>query len=150
MSHIATIKTAITDLEAVKRACKELGFTFKENQKTCAFWPTGSKPQQCACDHAIELPSGNYKMELGLVKTDTGYDLVGDELMKLSEKDKRGPFWCKHIFGMDKNPLGQNFGRFIQHYGLHKTQIEAAKKGWLTTRKVVPGTDKIQVHITGM
>ena len=151
MSHIATIQTSITDIEAVKLACKELGLTFKENQKTCDFWPTGGKPQQHPCDHAIGLPAGKYAMELGLVKTDKGYDLVGDNLLHLSEKNKdaSGEYWCQEIFGMNRNPLGEKYGKFLQSYGLNKASLEARRKGYLVTRQAGKN-GAIKLVVTGM
>ncbi|MGN6556202.1 MAG: hypothetical protein ACTHLW_21030 [Verrucomicrobiota bacterium] len=152
MSHIATIATTITDLNAVKLACAELGLTFNENQTTCMFWPDAGQPQLQPCDHAIQLPSGSYKMELGLVRNPDGsYALVGDDLLHQSEADgPTGEYWVKAIFGMDKNPLGRKFQKLIQLYGVHKTTLEAKKKGWLVNRSYVPGTQKIQLTVTGM
>lgn len=155
MSHIAKIKTEIKDLEAVRLACDELGLTFLENQKTCAFWPVERKPQQHPCDHAIRLPAGHFAMELGLVKTETGYDLVGDELLHIDEKHtgkygRTGKEWCKNIFGTEVNPLGSNLGRFIRSYTANKVEIEAAKRGWLVSRSVVAGTNEIKMTLSGM
>ncbi|MDB6027519.1 MAG: hypothetical protein JWM68_3742 [Verrucomicrobiales bacterium] len=150
MSHIATIQTQITDLEAVKRACKELGLVFKENQTTCAFWPSGNQPQLHPCTHAVELPVGDFRMELGLVKTGNTYSLVGDDLLHMSEKDGQvGVNWCKDIFGRETNPLGQKFGKFLQLYGVHKATMEAQRKGYLVTRKV-GANNSIQIVATGM
>ena len=152
MSHIATIKTEITDLEAVKLACQELGLEFMEGQTTCAFWPNEGAPQLQPCTHAIKLPVGAYRMELGLVKTAKGYDLVGDDLLKLAETDvnQSGNFWCQQIFGMNKNPLGKNFGKLLQAYGLNKATMEAKRRGYLVARQYVPNTQKVQLVVTGM
>jgi hypothetical protein len=152
MSHIATIKTEIKDLEAVKLACKELGLEFRENQKTCAFYPESGTPQQHPCDHAIKLPEGDFPMELGLVKTANGYDLVGDELLKISEEDgeHNGGFWVPKIFGMETNPLGTNYSKLLQLYAVNKATIESKKRGYLVKRQYVPGTQKIQLVVTGM
>lgn len=152
MSHIATIKTEIKDLEAVKLACAELGLEFLEGQKTCKFYPKAGSPQTHPCDHAIKLPEGNgsFAMELGLVKTEKGFDLVGDDLLKLSENCENGQFWCETIFGMEKNPLGKNFNKLLQLYAVNKATIESKKMGYLVKRQYVPGTQKIQLVVTGM
>jgi len=148
MSHIVAIQTEIKDIEAVKRACAELGLEFKENQTTCAFWPSQGKPQTHPCTHAIALPVGHYKMELGLVRQPSGsYTLVGDELLKL-DNNEHG--WCERIFGRLTNPLGKNFNKLLQLYGVNKATIEAKKRGYLVTRSIVPGTQKIQLAVTGM
>jgi hypothetical protein len=146
MSHIATIATQITDIEAVRHACAELGLTFVENQKTCAFWPSSGKPQLHPCDHAVTLPVGQFKMELGLVRDKAGcYSLVGDDMLHLNDRST-----CQMIFGRDTNPLGTKFNKLMQLYAVHKTQIEAKRKGWIVTRKVVAGSNKIQLSISGM
>ncbi len=151
MSHIATIKTEIKDLEALKLACRELGLTFLENQKTCKFYPVQNKPPLHPCDHAIAMPTHADKtmdMELGLVKTPTGYNIAADDLMLLSENCPDGQFWAKHIFGTEVNPLGKKYGKLLQAYGVNKAILEARRKGYTATRKHVNGS--IQVCITGM
>lgn len=145
MSHIATIKTEIKDIEAVKLACAELGLEFKENQKTCKFWPTAGRPQEHPCEHAVALPIGSYEMELGLVKTETGYSLVGDNLLHHDD-----PTVCQTLFGLDKNPLGKNYSKLLQLYAVNKATIESKKRGYLVQRQYVPGTQKIQLVVTGM
>lgn len=150
MSHIALIKTQITDLEAVKLACAELGLTFLENQTTCKFWPNAGTAQEHPCTHAIGLPKGNYCMELGLVRTATGYDLVGDELLKWDEKDDSGYNWTRSLMGRDRNPLGVNFGKLLQSYGVNKATIEAKRRGYMVSRQYVPNTQTIQLVVTGV
>src|SRR5581483_2965777 len=121
----------------------------KENQTTCQFWPKEGVAQQQACTHAIGLPVNSCKMELGLLRNASGsYDLVGDELLMKSHTCKDGPFWLKHIMGRETNPLGKDFGRFIQLYGAHKATIEAQRRGWIVRRQEVGG--KIQLSVTGM
>jgi|SRR5579884_1968719 len=150
MSHIAEIKTELKDLEAVKAACKELGLTFHEGQKTCAFYPTEAGAQQHPCDHAIGLPVGDYKMELGLTKQANGtFSLVGDNLLQLAHTDDSGDYWCKRIFGRETNPLGSKFGTFIQHYAVHKATIEARKRGYMVNR-VAGKNGAIQLVVTGI
>jgi hypothetical protein len=151
MSHIVSIATEIKDIEAVKRACAELGLVFKENQTTCKFWHA----QQHTCTHAIELPKGSlpYAMELGLVRQASGsYSLVGDELLRLGAEDEayHEKGWPKRLVGTDTNPLGTNFNKLLQLYGVAKATIEAKKRGYLVTRSQVPGTNKIQLCVTGM
>src|SRR5437016_6251552 len=95
MSHVAAIKTEITDLEALKRACDELGLTFKEGQTTYkwfgqwvndyhgedAAYKSGIDPKDYGkCAHAIGVPGSGY--EIGVVKLPNGnftliYDFFG-------------------------------------------------------------------------
>lgn len=141
MSHIATVKTEIRDLKALAAACKELGLTFVENQKTCRFWNGKTEP----CDHAITLPARKQAMDLGLKQTKTGFDLVGDAYL---QRDDKGT--CNYVFGRETNPLGKSFGALIQLYGVHKSTIEAQKRGYLVKRQILPGTQKIQLVVTGV
>jgi hypothetical protein len=146
MSHIATIKTQITDLEAVKLACKELGLTFLENQTTCKFWPSWGRAQEHPCSHAIALPVGTYEMTLGLVREKDGsYTLVGDDMLHLDDV-----MTCRLILGRDTNPLGSKYGKFLQAYGLNKATMEAKRKGYIVTRKYVPNSTSVQLVVTGV
>lgn len=141
MSHIATIKTQLKDLEAIKLAAAELGFTFHENQTTCIYYAGQTVP----CNHVLTHSPGFYEGQVGLVKQPDGsYSIVTDE-MNLGKVSAQ---LCQKYFKRDTNPLANNFGGFTQLYGVHKTQIEAQKRGWLTKRVQVGG--KIQVHVTGM
>lgn len=148
MSHIATIKTEITDLEALELACKELGLEFKEGQTSCLFRPQMNKTDTIPCSHAISLPKGQHWMELGLVKSDKGYNLVGDELLELHEEDDNGLAWARMIYARDTNPLGRKYGKLLQSYAVHKTVIEARRKGWSVKRTQVGA--KVQLTVTGM
>ena len=66
MSHISKIEMEITDLESLKAACKRLGFTFQEYQKTYQWYgrwvgdtklPEGILESDLGkCDHAIQVP----------------------------------------------------------------------------------------------
>jgi hypothetical protein len=135
MSHLATIKTEIKDIEAVRRLCKEKGWTFHENKKT--FHGMGWDK---ACDHAISFPGNRY--ELGLTASDKGYSLGFDAFLAQ-------PFqWG----GSDKaaiNVLGDNCGTFLQGYAVHKATIEAERMGYLVERRTL-ASGAVQVVVSGM
>jgi len=91
MSHVETIELQVKDLEALKAACKENGWTFLEGQKTfkwygrwvndfhgeTAAYKHGIKPEDYGkCDHAISVPGASY--EIGLVKKGSAYQVVFD------------------------------------------------------------------------
>jgi len=151
MSHVVAIKTELTDLAAVKAACKELGLVFKEGQKTIrwfgewmndyaaadAAYKLGIKPEQYGtADHAIEVPGSGY--DVGLLRNPEtgGYKIYFD------------------FFGQDgakiQKAIGEGGEKLLQRYAVIKTENTAKAKGWLTTRKNVPNTQKIQVVITGV
>ncbi len=67
MSHISKIEVQITDLEALRKACQRLGFSFLENKNTFARYNGTS-----VCDHAIQVPGARY--EIGLKGTELLFD----------------------------------------------------------------------------
>jgi hypothetical protein len=148
MSHVAAIKTEITDLEALKRACGELGLTFMEGQTNYAWYghwvgdyhgedaayKQGIDPSQYGkCAHAIKVPGSGY--EIGVVKLPNGnYTLIYD------------------FFGPGRKimeSLGKGCEKLVQHYGLNKAQILARAKGLITQRKIQNNGD-VKLVITGV
>ncbi len=59
MSHISKIEIKITDLEALRKACQRLGFSFLENKKSFVRYNGTSE-----CDHAIQVPGARYEVGL--------------------------------------------------------------------------------------
>lgn len=95
MSHVATIKIKIRDLEALKVAAQECGLEFREGQKTYrwygrwvkdyhaadAAYKNGIKPEDYGkCEHALSNPSNPQGYEVGVVKSpdNDGYTLIWD------------------------------------------------------------------------
>ena len=151
MSHLATISVQIKDIEAMKAACAELGWTFSEGKQNYRWWgsefPKSKQAKEALaamsteqralagrCEHSISM--NGCQFDIGLVKTDTGYSIVADDLVYLSS-------WNKQF---DK--LGEGASKLLQLYGVHKAQIEAKKRGLLFTRKQVGS--KIQCTVSGM
>ncbi|HZV35103.1 MAG TPA: hypothetical protein VFB72_11070 [Verrucomicrobiae bacterium] len=133
MSHIVSIKTQVTDIEAVKAACKELGFTFNEGAKDYQAWGT-LRP---ACAHSINVNRKGYKWEIGLIKNDAGYQLSYDRFLELEMVKGEGA------------PLAKGGSNFIQHYAVHKATIEARKRGYMVNR-VAGKNGAIQLVVTGI
>lgn len=149
MSHVVSIKTELRDLEAVKAACKELGLTFHEGQKTIrwygrwmndydgedAAFKLGIKPEQYGnCDHAIELPGCRY--DIGLLRNPAtgGYKLYFD------------------YFGEGQKiqaALGDNGQKLLQYYAANKATAEARKKGY-TVQRQTARNGTLKLTITGM
>ena len=146
MSHVVTIKTVLKDIDAVEAVCKELGLTFKENQRTYSWWGTSvgdyplpkgfTKEDLGKCDHAIGIPGTDW--EVGVVKLrdgQEGYTLIFD------------------FFGSRGQPIlqalgGEQANKFSQLYGVHVATMQAQKRGLRVIRNVQP-TGVIRLQITG-
>ena len=111
MSHFTTIQTQVRDLDALRSALGELGVTLLE--KTNA---RGYANNKLKGDYVIRL-KGPY--DIALNKTPDGsYGLTTD-------------WWDGHV----EKEVGGKFGRLLQLYGIHKTTIEARKRGHFVQRK---------------
>jgi hypothetical protein len=125
VSHIVSIKTAITDIDAFKAVCAELGFKFS-NTMTFRGWAGMEHP----CDYCVKVPGE--KWDIGLVKSKDG---------------KSYEMRCDHFLFNNKN-VGQNCQRVTQMYGVHKATLEAKKKGHMVVRTLQPN-GVIRLSITG-
>lgn len=120
MSHIAKIELEIKDLQALKSACKAMGFEFRENQQTYEWYgrwvgdsplPDGiNKDDLGKCSHAIRIPGCQY--EIGVVQQGVAFTLLWD-------------FW--HAGGLLQK-IGQNAGILKQAYTLERVRREALLK----------------------
>jgi hypothetical protein len=158
MSHLTTVKTEIRDLAALKDACAELGFEFRENQ-TCYKWfgndeayqgtkwfneymatyipPDGMALEDLGkCLHAVHLPG--HKYEIGLLRNTDGnaWRLLYDS-------------WSPDR--TLKTSLNKNCNKLVQLYAVHKTMRLARHKGWLATRNTLPnGNVKLTISGNGL
>jgi hypothetical protein len=111
MSHFTTIKTQIKDIEALKTACQEMGLTVQQNASA-----RGYAGNEIKGDYVIQL-KGPY--DIALQKQEDGaYGLTAD-------------LWNGHV----EKEIGKNYGKLLQLYGVHKTTIEARKKGLSVIRQ---------------
>lgn len=120
MSHIAKIELEILSLEDLKLACKRLGFTFMENQKSYQWYgrwvgdsplPEGITIDDLGkCDHAIKISECAY--EIGVVKRGTKYILLWDS-------------WHK---GGLESKIGRDAGILKQGYTIERIRREAKRK----------------------
>ena len=104
MSHFTTIKTQIKDVAALKSACEELGLKLVPNTNARGYLGNTHKGE-----YVIKL-KGPY--DIALNQQDGAYGLTAD-------------FWDGHV----EKEVGQNYGKLLQLYGVHKASIEARKKG---------------------
>jgi len=113
MSHFTEIKTQIRDIAALREACDELGIPLLE--KTTARGYAGQHRQG---DHVIRL-KGPYDIALNRQEDGT-FGLTTD-------------WWAGHV----EKEVGSGFGRLLQLYGVHKTRLEAKRKGYTVKRQTL-------------
>ena len=111
MSHFTTIETQIRDIAALKAACAELGVGLEAGAEA-----RGYGRRQVRGDYVVRL-KGPYDIAVDKAKQGT-YALTTD-------------LWGGHV----EREVGPQFGKLLQMYGLHKAQIEARKKGFMTRRQ---------------
>jgi hypothetical protein len=139
MSHISKIELEIKDLEALKAACKRLGFRFQEGQTTYKWFgrwvgdsplPEGiSEDQLGKCHHAIRVPGAQY--EIGIVRKGKSYILLYDA-------------WIKG--GLEKY-IGKDAGKLKQIYAVEKIRLEARHRGYKINEHSKPKSIRITLSI---
>lgn len=138
MSHVVTCEATITDLEALKLACKRLGWVFKEGQKTYRWFgqhvgdyplPKGFKVEDMGkCDHAIEVPGVNY--EIGLVRKGAGFT----------------PIYDFYDSGLRSAVGGIKGEKLVQHYGVEWAKRKADSQHLRYLEETLPnGKIKLKV-----
>ena len=111
MSHFTTIKTQIKDIDALRLALREMGLALFPNANA-----RGYSSNETHGDFVIRL-RGIYDIALNK-QPDGSYGLIAD-------------LYAGHV----ENEVGQNYGKLLQLYGIHKTMQEARKKGYSALRK---------------
>lgn len=111
MSHFTKINTQIRDITALVGACTEMGLKIERNAEARGF---GSNRRRG--EYVIKL-NGPY--DVAVNRDDNGdWRLEAD-------------LWRGHV----ENELGKDFGRLKQLYGVHKTSIEAHRRGMSVRRR---------------
>ena len=113
MSHFTTIAVTIKDIAALRAACAELGLEVLDNTEA-----RGYRNNRIHGDFVIRL-KGPYDVALQR-QTDGTYGLTAD-------------LWNGHV----ESELGPGLGRLKQLYGVHKTIIEARRKGLSVRRNAL-------------
>jgi len=111
MSHFTQIETQVRDIAALRAACEELGLQVLENAEA-----RGYGSNRIHGDFVIRL-KGPYDIALQR-HTDGTYRLQAD-------------LWAGHV----ERELGNGFGRLKQLYGVHKTTLEARRRGLAVRRR---------------
>ena len=105
MSHFSTVKTEITDLEALEKAVSTMGLRL-ESDTMCRYY-YGAKHRE----HVIKLP-GKYDVAVES-KGDGAYDLSAD-------------FYGGHV----EKVIGPGGEILLKQYAIEKLKIEAKKHGY--------------------
>jgi len=125
MSHFATIQTQIKDIAALKAACAELGV-------------------EVAQDSYARGYSDNRQKGLYVIRLKGPYDIAvnrqGDGTYGLTTD-----WWNGHV----EKEVGANYGKLLQLYAVHKTRLEARKKGFSVQRQAL-GDGSIKLSIGGV
>jgi hypothetical protein len=111
MSHFTEIKTQIKDIEALGLAVQEMGLTLLQNAEARGYYENKTKG-----DYVSRL-KGPYDIALNQ-QPDGTFGLTSD-------------LWNGHV----EMEVGQNYGKLLQLYGVHKATIEARKKGLSVLRR---------------
>ena len=125
MSHFTSIKTQITDIAALRSACQELNLNLREKGRA-----RGYNGRHHKGDWVIVLP-GPYDIALNQ-QPDGAFGLTTD-------------WWG----GSVAQAVGENYGKLLQLYGVHKASAEARKRGLSVARQA--RTDgSIKLVLTGV
>ncbi len=125
MSHFTTIQTQIKDIEALRQACAELGLELLRDAEARGY---GSQRQHG--DFVLRL-KGPYDVALHR-QPDGAYGLSTD-------------WWDGHV----EKEVGQNYGRLLQLYAVHKASREARKRG-LSVQRALRTDGSIKLTIGGL
>ncbi len=125
MSHFTEIKTQIKDIAALHSACQELGLTLLQNAQARGYYENKTKG-----DFVIRL-KGPYDIAVNK-QPDGTFGLTAD-------------MWEGHV----EKEVGQGYGKLLQLYGVHKTTIEARKKGLSVLRRP-PQNGSIKLVLMGV
>ena len=110
MSHFTTIKTQIKDNEALKTACTEMGLSVLANAQARGYYQSTTPG-----DYVIQL-KGPYDIAVQK-QPDNTFGLTSD-------------LYAGHV----EQEVGENYGKLLQLYAVHKAMKEARRKGHLVTR----------------
>jgi len=126
MSHFVAIKTSVKDINALRKACNELGLELLEQATARGFASNTLK-----AEYVVRL-KGPYDIAVNLDKDSGSYGFTTD-------------WWGGHV----EKEVGKDYSRLLQVYAVHKTQIEARKKG-LSCRRQHLADGSIKISIGGL
>ena len=123
MSHFATIKTQIKDIEALRDACAEMGLMVLQNVEARGYGNNRHRGE-----YVIAL-KGPYDIALNR-QPNNAFGLTTD-------------WWDGHV----EKEVGKDYGRLLQLYGVHKAMREARQKGYSVQRNLLKdGSIKLAIQ----
>jgi hypothetical protein len=125
MSHFTQIQTKITDIEALRAACDELGLEVLDNTQARGFGRNTRHGR-----HVIRL-KGPY--DIAVNPTADGEFALETDL------------WQGHV----EKELSPGLGRLRQLYGVHKATSEAKRRG-LRVRRRALADGRIRLAVSGV
>jgi hypothetical protein len=125
MSHFATIKTQIKDIEALREACAEMGLLVLQSTDARGYGNNHHKGE-----YVIAL-KGPYDIALNR-QSDGTYGLTTD-------------WWDSHV----EKEVGKDYGKLLQLYGVHKAMREARQRGYSVQRAAL-NDGSVKLTIGGM
>jgi len=126
MSHFVNVKTSVKDINALRKACEELGLELLEKATARGFARNILKGE-----YVIRL-KGPYDIAVNLDQETGSYGLSTD-------------WYAGHV----EKEVGAGYAKLLQLYAVHKTQIEARKKG-LSCRRQLLGDGSVKIMIGGL
>ena len=108
MSHISTIKTEITDMESLAKACHDCGLILQPNQKTFKAYVGTQRP----CEHAIVHATLPDAYQVGLKRE--GVNGSGQPVYELLMDHWRGGKGMTEALG------GTNACKLLSRYAYHR------------------------------
>lgn len=135
MSHWITIQTQVKDLAALSAAAKELGLEIEiakvkgERLIAKGYSPAGYSQNKMECDARIFV-----KQESPLCQH-SRYDYFRYDIAVVRQAKDGTYSLITDWWDGKKAIVGENFAKLIQLYGVHKTTLEAKKRGWIVQRQ---------------
>ncbi len=126
MSHLSKIELQITDLAALKNACKCLNLQYEEHQKEFIWFARQKTP----CESVIKIPGANYEIGVCQNPEGKGYILQTD-------------FYDRNI----GRAIGNNGGLLKQAYAVEKGKLEARKKGYQVFEEQTQNGIQLRIRI---
>ena len=111
MSHFVSVTTQIKDIAALRSACQEMGLALLQKAVARGYYQNRTKRE-----FVIKL-KGPYDIAVNK-QPDGTYGLTADLWQGEVEKE-----------------VGEKYGKLLQLYGVHKTAMEARKKGLSVLRR---------------
>lgn len=158
--HVVTLEIKLTDLEAIRRACKRMGWELVENQATykwVGIWVDDSPVPRHLFESeeeynrvcAMTKPERRDFMPTILGKCTHAIKLPGvDGEIGLIQRGKEFvPIWDYYTHGLHRVRTDNGMDGFVQSYATEKAKLEAQRRGkYVTEHKLPNGAIQIQIH----